>query len=131
MDKNKKHDIAVVVDRLILKKEDKDFESRLTQSVESATELANGKVLLNVNGEDFLYSANFACPEHEEVNIPDLNPRLFSFNAPFGACPECKGIGKKLVLMKINLLKMRNFLLLMVVCISQELVQEKVYMGNI
>lgn len=96
LDKNKKHDIAVVVDRLVLKKEDKDFESRLTQSVESATELANGKVLLNVSGEDFLYSENFACPEHEEVNIPDLNPRLFSFNAPFGACPECKGIGKKL-----------------------------------
>ncbi len=96
LDKNKKHDIAVVVDRLVLKKEDKDFESRLTQSVESATELASGKVLLNVNGEDFLYSENFACPEHEEVNIPDLNPRLFSFNAPFGACPECKGIGKKL-----------------------------------
>lgn len=96
LDKNKKHNISVVIDRLILKKDDKDFESRLTQSVETATELSNGKVLLNINGEDFLYSENFACPEHDEVNIPDLNPRLFSFNAPFGACPECKGIGKKL-----------------------------------
>lgn len=96
LDKNKKHDIAVVVDRLVLKKDDKDFESRLTQGVETATELANGKVLLNVDNKDNLYSENFACPEHDEVSIPDLNPRLFSFNAPFGACPECKGIGKKL-----------------------------------
>ena len=96
LDKNKKHNIEVVIDRLVLKKEDKEFQSRLTQGVESASELSNGKIILNVNGEDFSYSENYACPEHEEVNIPDLTPRLFSFNAPFGACPECKGIGKKL-----------------------------------
>ena len=59
-------------------------------------QLQNGKVILNVNGEDYAYSENYACPEHDEVSIPDLSPRLFSFNAPFGACPECKGIGKKL-----------------------------------
>lgn len=96
LDKNKKHNIEVVIDRLVLKKEDKEFQSRLTQGVESASELSNGKIILNVNGEDFSYSENYACPEHEEVSIPDLTPRLFSFNAPFGACPECKGIGKKL-----------------------------------
>lgn len=96
LDKNKKHNIEVVIDRLILKKEDKEFQSRLTQGVESASELSNGKIILNVNGEDFSYSENYACPEHDEVSIPDLSPRLFSFNAPFGACPECKGIGKKL-----------------------------------
>ena len=130
LDKNKKHDIAVVVDRLVLKKEDKDFESRLTQSVESATELANGKVLLNVSGEDFLYSENFACPEHEEVNIPDLNPRLFSFNAPFGACPECKGIGKKLEIDENKLIENEELSIADGVCISQELVQEKVIHGK-
>ncbi len=96
LDKNKKHNIEVVIDRLVLKKEDKEFQSRLTQGVESASELSNGKIILNVNGEDFSYSENYACPEHDEVSIPDLSPRLFSFNAPFGACPECKGIGKKL-----------------------------------
>lgn len=96
LDKNKKHNIEVVIDRLVLKKEDKEFQSRLTQGVETASELSNGKVILNVNGEDYAYSENYACPEHDEVSIPDLSPRLFSFNAPFGACPECKGIGKKL-----------------------------------
>lgn len=96
LDKNKKHSIEVVVDRIVLKKEDKEFISRFTQGVESATELSGGKVILNINGEDFSYSENYACPDHEEVSIPDLTPRLFSFNAPFGACPECKGIGKKL-----------------------------------
>lgn len=96
LDKNKKHNIEVVIDRLVLKKKDKEFQSRLTQGVESASELSNGKIILNVNGEDFSYSENYACPEHDEVSIPDLSPRLFSFNAPFGACPECKGIGKKL-----------------------------------
>lgn len=68
----------------------------MTQSIETTTELSNGKVILNVNNQDYAYSENFACPEHDEVSIPDLNPRLFSFNAPFGACPECKGIGKNL-----------------------------------
>jgi len=96
LDKNKKHDIAVVVDRLVLKKDDKDFEMRLTQAIENATTLAEGKVILNIDGKDHLYSENYACPDHEEVSIPDLVPRLFSFNAPFGACPECKGIGKRL-----------------------------------
>lgn len=96
LDKNLKHNIEVVVDRLVLKKNDKEFQSRLTQSIETTTELSNGKVILNVNNQDYAYSENFACPEHDEVSIPDLNPRLFSFNAPFGACPECKGIGKNL-----------------------------------
>ena len=96
LDKNKKHDIAVVIDRLVLKKNDKDFEMRLTQAIENATTLSEGKVILNVENKDHLYSENYACSDHEETSIPDLVPRLFSFNAPFGACPECKGIGKRL-----------------------------------
>ena len=96
LDKNKKHNIEVVVDRLVLKKDDKDFESRLTQSIETAIELSNGKLIVNDGKTDYLYSENYSCPNHEDVSIPELNPRLFSFNAPYGACPECKGLGKKL-----------------------------------
>ena len=96
LDKNKKHSIEVVVDRLVLKKNDKDFESRLSQSIEAATELSNGKLIVNDGKEDYLYSENYSCPNHEDVSIPELNPRLFSFNAPYGACDECKGLGKKL-----------------------------------
>jgi len=96
LDKNKKHNIEVVVDRLVLKKDDKDFESRLTQSIEAAIELSNGKLIVNDGKTDYLYSENYSCPNHEDVSIPELNPRLFSFNAPYGACSECKGLGKKL-----------------------------------
>ena len=96
LDKNKKHNIEVVVDRLVLKKDDKDFESRLTQSIEAAIELSNGKLIVNDGKTDYLYSENYSCPNHEDVSIPELNPKLFSFNAPYGACPECKGLGKKL-----------------------------------
>ena len=96
LDKNKKHNIEVVVDRLVLKKDDKDFESRLTESIEAAIELSNGKLIVNDGKSDYLYSENYSCPNHEDVSIPELNPRLFSFNAPYGACPECKGLGKKL-----------------------------------
>lgn len=96
LDKNKKHNIEVVIDRLVLKKDDKEFVSRLTQGIENSTELSNGKVIININGVDNHYSENYACSDHEDISIPELIPRLFSFNAPFGACPECKGIGKKL-----------------------------------
>ncbi len=96
LDKNKKHNIEVVIDRLVLKKDDKEFVTRLTQSIEAGMELSNGKIIININGADYNYSENYACPNHEDVSIPELTPRLFSFNAPYGACPECKGIGQKL-----------------------------------
>lgn len=96
LDKNKKHTIEVVVDRLVLKKDDKDFVTRLTQSVEGAVELSEGRVIVNIDDTDYNYSENFSCPNHEDVSIPDINPRLFSFNAPYGACDECNGLGKKL-----------------------------------
>lgn len=96
LDKNKKHNIEVVIDRLVLKKDDKEFITRLTQSIETGMELSNGKIIININGADYNYSENYACPNHEDVSIPELTPRLFSFNAPYGACPECKGIGQKL-----------------------------------
>ena len=59
-------------------------------------EVSGGKIIINIDGEDFNYSENYACPNHEDISIPELTPRLFSFNAPYGACPECKGIGQKL-----------------------------------
>lgn len=112
LDKNKKHTIEAVVDRLALKKEDKEFASRLTQSLEVASGLSDGKIILQVGKEDMLFSENYACPEHEEVSIPDLSPRLFSFNAPFGACPECKGIGKKLEIDENKLIEDENLSIL-------------------
>lgn len=108
LDKNKKHNIEVVVDRLVLKKEDKDFLNRLSQSIETATDLSNGKLIVNNGKEDFLYSENYSCPVHDDVSIPELNPRLFSFNAPYGACPECKGLGKKLEVDENKLIEDEN-----------------------
>ena len=93
LDKNIKDNIDVVVDRLILKE---DIRSRLHESLEIATKLAEGKVVIEIPGEkEMIFSENFACP-HCEFSLPELEPRLFSFNSPFGACPDCKGLGIKL-----------------------------------
>src|SRR6187549_1585160 len=90
LDKKFKHTIEVVVDRLVMKA---DLRQRLTQSFETATSLAEGLVVIAVvDGETYLYSENFACPEHG-VSLPELEPRIFSFNAPHGACPRCTGLG--------------------------------------
>ena len=90
MDKNKKHNIEVIVDRLVIKE---GIKSRLTDSVETATNLSNGLLIVDVvGGEEQLYSQNYACPEHG-VSIEELSPRMFSFNNPFGACPKCAGLG--------------------------------------
>jgi excinuclease ABC subunit A len=95
LDKNKKHTIEAVIDRLILKKDDKEFESRVTEAVEAAVGLSEGNVIVEIGGKDYFYSENFACPICD-ISLPEITPRLFSFNAPYGACPECNGIGKKL-----------------------------------
>ncbi len=93
LEKNIKDDIDVVIDRLILKP---GVRSRLFESVETATRLAKGKVIVDVLGhKEILFSESFACP-YCDFSIPELEPRMFSFNAPFGACPECNGLGIKL-----------------------------------
>ena len=94
LEKNKKHDIDVVVDRLVIRD---DIHRRLTDSVEAASNLAGGVVVINVVGEDrdILFSQNYAC-EDCGVSIEELTPRMFSFNNPFGACPECTGLGSQL-----------------------------------
>jgi len=93
LDKNKRHHIEVVVDRVVFKAE---FLSRLTEAIETASELSDGKIIVNINGEDNKFSENFSCPEHPDVVFPDVVPRLFSFNAPYGACEVCNGLGSRL-----------------------------------
>lgn len=91
LDKNKKHTIEVVVDRLVIKD---SIRSRLADSIETATDLSDGLLAVDiVGGKEQLYSLNFACPEHG-VCIEELEPRSFSFNNPFGACPKCSGLGE-------------------------------------
>src|SRR5439155_1019137 len=87
IDKKFKHTLEVVVDRLVMKP---DLRQRLTQSVETATAIAEGLVSIDIvdgDGESLLFSENFACPEHG-VSLPELEPRIFSFNSPHGACPR-------------------------------------------
>ncbi len=90
LDKNKKHTIEIVVDRLVMKP---DILSRLTDSVETATNLSGGLLTVDViGGEELTFSRNYACPEHG-VSVEELSPRMFSFNNPFGACAKCTGLG--------------------------------------
>ena len=94
LEKNKKHDIEIVVDRLVIRE---DIARRLTDSVETAASLAGGLVIVDVVGEDrdILFSQNYAC-EDCGVSIEELTPRMFSFNNPFGACPTCTGLGSQM-----------------------------------
>ncbi|MGN0596296.1 MAG: excinuclease ABC subunit UvrA [Ruminiclostridium sp.] len=90
LEKNKKHNIEVIVDRLVIKE---DIKSRLSESIETAGGLTDGLIYIDViGGEELHFSQNYACPEHG-VSIEELNPRMFSFNNPFGACPKCTGLG--------------------------------------
>ena len=93
LEKNKKHFIEVIIDRLIIKE---DIRSRLYESIELASKLSKGKVVIDVVGSDkIIMSENYACPECD-FSLPELEPRMFSFNSPYGACDECKGLGIKL-----------------------------------
>jgi excinuclease ABC subunit A len=93
LDKNKKDSVEVVIDRLVIKE---GIRSRLHESIETATKLASGKVIIDViNDKEILLSENLACP-YCDFSLEELEPRMFSFNSPYGACPECKGLGFKL-----------------------------------
>lgn len=90
IDRKKKHNIELVVDRLVVKEE---IRTRLTESVETALKYANNLVVIDIPGDkEILYSQNYACPDCN-ISIEELTPRMFSFNNPFGACPTCTGIG--------------------------------------
>ena len=95
LDKNYKHTIEIVVDRLV---NDDESRARLAQSVEQSIEIAEGNVhVFNADSnEEFQYSLKYACPDHPDINVPELEPRTFSFNSPHGACPVCTGIGSRL-----------------------------------
>ncbi len=96
LEKNIRSNIDVVIDRLIIKE---DIRSRLFEAIEISSKLSKGKVLIDIIGDkELLMSENFACP-HCDFSIEELEPRIFSFNSPYGACNECKGLGVKL---KIN-----------------------------
>ncbi len=96
LEKNKRHNIEVIIDRLVVKE---SIRSRLSDSAETAAKLAEGLVLCDViGGEELLFSENYACPDHGTC-IAELEPRMFSFNNPYGACPTCSGLG---VFMKID-----------------------------
>ncbi len=94
LEKNIKHSISVVVDRLIIKG---GIEKRLTDSVENALKLADGLVVISVEGVEHLYSTKYSCPNCG-TSMPEIEPRLFSFNNPFGACEDCKGLGHKMAI---------------------------------
>ena len=92
LEKNKKHTIEIVIDRLVIKP---DIRSRLADSLESAVALSGGLVLVDAGetGGELTFSQNYACPDHDDVSIEELTPRMFSFNAPYGACEKCTGLG--------------------------------------
>ena len=89
LEKNIKHHISVVVDRLVVKP---SIQKRLTDSLEAALKLANGLVVIDCDGKEELYSVNYACPDCG-ISLEEIEPRMFSFNTPYGACPECFGLG--------------------------------------
>lgn len=90
LEKNKKHNIEIIVDRLVVKE---GIKSRLTDSIETATKLSEGILIVDVIGkEEITFSLNYACPEHG-VSIGEITPRMFSFNSPFGSCKKCSGLG--------------------------------------
>lgn len=96
LDKNIKHSIEIIVDRLVIHADNENLRRRLTDSVESALALADGLLLVDViDGQELSFSQNFACPDCG-VSIPEIEPRSFSFNNPFGACPDCFGLGYKM-----------------------------------
>ncbi|MDR2183735.1 MAG: excinuclease ABC subunit UvrA, partial [Clostridiales bacterium] len=92
LDKNKRHSIEIVVDRLVVKE---GVQKRLSESIETVMGLTDGILLVDANGTDISFSQNFSCPDHG-ISLPDIEPRMFSFNNPQGACPECSGLGFKM-----------------------------------
>ncbi len=96
LDKNIKHNIEIIVDRLVIKEDKESLRRRLTDSIENSLKLADGLLQVDVIGGKLLnFSQNFACPDCG-ISIPEIEPRSFSFNNPFGACPECFGLGYKM-----------------------------------
>ncbi|MGV2794555.1 excinuclease ABC subunit UvrA, partial [Clostridium perfringens] len=95
LEKNTKHSIEVIVDRIVIKEE---VRSRLADSIETALKMSGGQLLVDIIGQEELrFSSNYACPICG-FSMEELSPRMFSFNSPFGACPECDGLGVKMII---------------------------------
>ena len=96
LDKNIKHNIEVIIDRLVVKEDKESIRGRLTDSIENALAMAEGLLTVDViGGKELTFSQNFACPDCG-ISIPEIEPRSFSFNNPYGACPDCFGLGYKM-----------------------------------
>ena len=108
LDKNIKHNIYLVIDRLVIKP---DLNTRLSESLENALKLTGGIVTIEANGEETLFSTNHSCPQCG-YSIEEIAPRLFSFNTPFGACPNCSGLGFKQEIDRNKLIKDNNLSLM-------------------
>ena len=107
LDKKKKHNIEIVVDRLVVRP-GKEFQSRLADSIETACTRSGGLVIFDMmDGNELLFSMNYACPDCN-ISIEELAPRMFSFNSPFGACPVCSGLGSRMVISEDILFPDRN-----------------------
>lgn len=104
LEKNIKDDIYVLIDKITVQKEER---SRIFEAFENSTRMANGLVIVRVNGEDILMSENYACP-YCSFSLPELEPRIFSFNSPYGACDACKGLGTRLKISEDLIIPDRN-----------------------
>ena len=98
LDKNKRHNISVVMDRLKFNEKSSESKTRLVEALENASKLSNGNCSVYINEKLYTYSENFTCTDHSEIEFPNIVPRLFSFNAPFGACEKCNGLGSALII---------------------------------
>ncbi len=135
LDKNKKHDIDIVVDRLILRE---DIKSRLTDSVETAAKLGDGIVCIQTlnadgaEGEELTFSQNYACKTHG-ISLGELTPRMFSFNNPYGACEKCGGLGESFVLSPDKLIpdKTRSLYTGAIICNGFKSITANSYYGDI
>lgn len=98
LDKNKRHNISVVMDRLKFNESSSESKTRLVEALENATKLSSGNCSIYINDKIYSYSENFTCTTHSDIEFPNIVPRLFSFNAPFGACEKCNGLGAALII---------------------------------
>ena len=108
IDKNKRHSISLVIDRIKMRFENEETRTRISEAIENSSKTSNGFCNVEIDNKIYKYSENFTCSDHENIEFPDIVPRLFSFNAPFGACEKCNGLGSALVIDENKLILNEN-----------------------
>lgn len=108
IDKNKRHSISLVIDRIKMRFENEETRTRISEAIENSSKISNGFCNVEIDNKIYKYSENFTCSNHENIEFPDIVPRLFSFNAPFGACEKCNGLGSALVIDENKLILNEN-----------------------